>query len=136
MIFLLFFRACKQDLNQKIEAQINYYCCWWWQWIQNSSGTDMIVYFDLWCKTSQRIWPCYFYIIPYQVHELTMTLVCDWAMNASFRKASNLDFRFQLMIELQHPGEVTLICLKKKKYFLLEQDELQLPVRSSACSVC
>jgi len=41
------------------------------------------------------------------------------------------------MIELQHPGEVTLICLKKKKkYFLLEQDEIQLLVRSSAHPVC
>jgi len=58
-------------------------------------------------------------------------------MSTSFRKASNLDFRFQLMIELQHPGEVTLICLKKKKkYFLLEQDEIQLLVRSSAHPVC
>lgn len=44
-------------------------------------------------------------------------------MSASFRKASNLDFRFQVMIELQDPGEVILICLNKqnKKYFLLNE---------------
>lgn len=115
MIFMPSFTACKQDLNQRIQARFNYCCCCWWQWIQNSSGTNTIICFDLWGKASQRIWPCYFYIIPYQVHELSMTLICDWAMSASFRKASNLDFRFQVVIELQHPGELTLMCLKKKK---------------------
>lgn len=72
----------------------------------------MIVQLDLWYKTSQRSWPCYSYIISYQLNELCMTLICDWA---SSRKASNLDFRFQVMMELQHPGEVALICLKEKK---------------------
>lgn len=32
-------------------------------------------------------------------------------MSTSFRKASNLDLRFQVMIELQHPGEVAFICI-------------------------
>lgn len=64
MILMPSFAVCKQDLNPRIQAQVNYYYCWRWQWHQNSLGTSTIVHFDLWCKTSQRIWPCYFYVIP------------------------------------------------------------------------
>lgn len=99
------FTACKQDLSTKCRHMLS---------ISDGSefripqGPIQLSTLALWRRTSPRIWPCYFCIIPYP---WTINDTNQWAMSTSFRKASNLDLRFQVMIELQHPGEVTLICV-------------------------
>lgn len=59
MVFMLFTSpsliANRIQIQEYRHTLIHCYCCcWWWQWIQNSSGTNMVVYFDLWCKRSQK----------------------------------------------------------------------------------